>query len=686
MSTLLPPDTKLAEMEWVPRNRLPALHRLGLVTLADLLGHYPRRYEDRTRFDRFPDQEHSSAVCLHGIVARTAMKFLPGRRRMFEVVMENPTGILSQPVTCRWFNMQFVQKMISTYDEIVVYGRPKKRGRLIVIDHPEFEVIEEGAAQSVHMRDITPVYPAGDGVPVRSLREMIHNALQSTELEAIPSLIPDATRQKAGALRAIHFPASEAARITARDFLVREEFFAIQLLIHARRAEWLLLPGAAKQSEGRLLGQLLARLPFSLTDSQTQVIEEIRRDLASPRRMNRLLQGDVGAGKTLVALAAMLHTVEAGWQAAIMAPTQILAEQHHLGFKRLLEPLGIDVILRTGSRKEEAKPLPLFGSKPTIVVGTHALLYDGSEFNRLGLVVIDEQHKFGVLQRTRLIERGDTPDVLVMTATPIPRTLTQTLYGDLDVSILKHKPANRGVIQTAVRPSTKMPDVVEFVRKHLGNGRQVYVVYPLVEESDKLSAKAATAEIERWQSLLAPAEVALLHGRMSPEEKESVMAAFRDGRTKVLIATTVIEVGVDVPNANTMIVENAERFGLAQLHQLRGRIGRGEHKSYCILLHDPKAPEDALEKLQVLEQTSDGFLIAEADLRLRGPGDLLGTAQTGLPPVKIGDIFQDRDLMDEARDLAEAILKDDPQLQAPANRHLARHLARSAAKLAAASG
>ncbi len=339
-------------MEWVPRNRLPALQRLGLVTLADLLGHYPRRYEDRTRFDRFPDQEHSTAVCLHGIVARTAMKFLPGRRRMFEVVMENPTGILSQPVTCRWFNMQFVQKMISTHDEIVVYGRPKKRGRLIVIDHPEFEVIEEGAAQSVHMRDITPVYPAGDGVPVRSLREMIHNALESTDLEAIPSLIPDATRQKAGALRAIHFPDSEEARTTAHDFLVREEFFAIQLLIHARRAEWLLLPGAAKQSEGKLLGQLLDRLPFSLTDSQTQVIEEIRHDLASPRRMNRLLQGDVGAGKTLVALAAMLHTIEAGWQAAIMAPTQILAEQHHLGFKRLLEPLGIDVILRTGSRKK----------------------------------------------------------------------------------------------------------------------------------------------------------------------------------------------------------------------------------------------------------------------------------------------------------------------------------------------
>jgi len=672
-------------MDWMPRTRLPALQRLGLLTLADLLGHYPRRYEDRTRFDRFPDQEQSAAVCLHGMVARTAMKFLPGRRRMFEVVMENTAGgILGQPITCRWFNMQFVQKMIMQGDEIVVYGRPKKRGRLIVIDHPEFEVIDEEAAQSVHMRDITPVYPAGDGVPVRALREMIHHAIEKTDIAAIPSLIPDARHQKAEALRAIHFPESRDALTTARDFLVREEFFAIQLLIQARRSEWLHLPGTAKRSEGRLLGQLLDSLPFPLTGSQSKVIEEIRLDLASPRRMNRLLQGDVGAGKTLVALAAMLHTVEAGWQAAIMAPTQILAEQHYLGFQRLLAPIGIEVVLRTGSRKEEAKPLPLFGEKPTIVVGTHALLYEGSEFNRLGLVVIDEQHKFGVLQRARLIGRGDTPDVLVMTATPIPRTLTQTLYGDLDVSILTDKPANRGVIQTVARPSTKMPDVVEFARKHLGNGRQAYVVYPLVEESDKLSAKAATVEIERWQSLLAPAEVALLHGRMAPEEKETIMASFREGRTKVLIATTVIEVGVDVPNANMMIVENAERFGLAQLHQLRGRIGRGEHKSYCILLHDPKAPEDALEKLHVLEQTSDGFVIAEADLRLRGPGDLLGTAQTGLPPVKIGDIFQDRQIMDEARAAAEKLFSEDPGLE----RHpqLASHIARHSRRLAAISG
>ena len=470
------------------------------------------------------------------------------------------------------------------------------------------------------------------------------------------------------ALHDIHFPQTFEHLEAARRHLVREEFFCIQLLIQARRTDWRRLPGTAKTTTGQLLDRLLQSLPFALTDSQIEVIAEIRRDLSAPQRMNRLLQGDVGSGKTLVALAAMLLAVEAGWQAALMAPTQILAEQHYLNFKKLLEPLEIPIALRAAGRTEDTAPLPLFATAkdrgahaspraisgvppenlvrrdaelhtrdayaPRIIIGTHALLYESSGFDNLGLIVIDEQHKFGVLQRARLIARGDSPDVLVMTATPIPRTLTQTLYGDLDVSTLREKPANRGVVVTAVRETAKLPEVIDFVKKQIARGRQAYIVYPLVDESDKLAVKSATAEFEKWRPLLAPYSVGLLHGRMPPDEKEEVAAQFRAGRLAALIATTVIEVGVDVPNANIMVVENAERFGLAQLHQLRGRIGRGEHKSFCVLLHDPKAAEPALEKLAVLEKTSDGFEIAEADLRLRGPGDLLGTAQTGLPPLK----------------------------------------------------
>ncbi len=519
------------------------LGRLGLSTLDDLVKHYPRRYEDRRRFDRFPDEEMERPVCLFGIVTKTALKRIGGWRRMFETTFENESGgILSQPLTCRWFNMPYIQKLIAVGQRLVIFGRPKKRGRLIVIDHPEFETVEDDEEASVHMNRIAPVYPAGDGVPPRLLRNLIFQALARADLEAVSHLLPSST---AHVLRDIHFPANFEQLERARRQLVLEEFFAIQLLIQARRTEWRSQSGTAKSAHGGLLDRLLQTLPYSLTESQREVIAEIRRDLAAPGRMNRLLQGDVGSGKTLVALAAMLLTVEAGWQAALMAPTQILAEQHYLNFKRLLEPLGIPIALRTAARNEDTAPLPLFANAlasdpreldrgahaspravsgvppeipvrrdaeqhtrdayaPQIIIGTHALLYESSEFEDLGLVVIDEQHKFGVLQRARLIARGDAPDVLVMTATPIPRTLTQTLYGDLDVSTLREKPANRGAVLTAVREREKLPDVVDFVRKQLDRGRQAYIVYPLVEESNKLAAKSATAEFEKWKLHLAP--------------------------------------------------------------------------------------------------------------------------------------------------------------------------------------
>ena len=488
----------------------------------------------------------------------------------------------------------------------------------------------------------------------------------------------------AEALRAVHFPEDWETLHTARRDLVLAEFFTMQLFVGAKRAEIVLRPGEAHCGPGCLLEAFHGELPFPLTGAQSRAIAEIRADLASPRPMNRILHGDVGSGKTVVALSAMLLAVEAGFQAAIMAPTQILAEQHYLNFKRWLEPLGVRIALRTGSRKEETA-LPLFdeqawsaalldddharraallkrsGDEPQILVGTHALLYEGVSFTRLGLAIIDEQHKFGVLQRAALIKQPVVPDVLVMTATPIPRTLTMTLFGDLDVSTLDELPANRGKIITAARDESKLPDAIEFIKKHLAAGRQAYVVYPLIDESAKLEAKAAAAEFEKWQAVFAPHRCELLHGRIPPEEKDAIMERFRKNQSQVLVATTVIEVGIDVPNATIMLIENAERFGLAQLHQLRGRVGRGSHKSYCILIHAADTPE-GLEKMKTLEATANGFEIAEADLRLRGPGDILGTDQSGLPPLKIGDVLADTELMQVARTAAQRLFADDPEL------------------------
>jgi ATP-dependent DNA helicase RecG len=523
-------------------------------------------------------------------------------------------------------------------------------------------------------------------------RAAVYDLLETLDLPSLQDRLPrDLDPIPYGtALRQIHFPDSEADRETARRHLVLGEFFAMQLFVGAKRADSVSRPGQNHAGPGALMEALHTRLPFPLTGAQHRAIAEIRSDLAAPRPMNRLLHGDVGSGKTLVALSAMLLCVEAGFQAALMAPTQILAEQHYLNCKHWLAPLGLNIALRTGSKKTDSteSAMPLFdhdawhasvlgqpgavrpaytSSEPNIVIGTHALLYEGAGLKNLGLAVIDEQHKFGVLQRARLIDQSSAPDVLVMTATPIPRTLTMTVFGDLDVSTLDEMPADRGKIITLVRESSKLPEATAFIRKQLEAGRQAYIVYPLIDESEKLDAKAAAQEFEKWQTLLTPMRCELLHGRIDPAEKDALMEKFRQGSAQALIATSVIEVGIDVPNATIMLVENAERFGLAQLHQLRGRIGRGTHKSYCILISDATDPS-ALEKLNTLAETSDGFKIAEADLRLRGPGDILGTAQSGLPPLKLGNLLTDQTWMRAARESAQRLFKDDPHLTHPDHR------------------
>lgn len=662
MDTILASDA-LSTVDFIPAKDVLAYASAGLETVEDLLDRLPRRYEDRRRFDAFPVQAGGDARCLRGVVVDTRMRRFGGRKHFYEaVVIESGDGnFSSNKITCRWFNMPWMKNALAAGHEVVMYGKPKEQQGRIIIDHPDYEIVDDDGGESVHLERIVPVYKGVSGVPQRRLREHVYRLLECVDAGSLaPAYDIDPTFPRHEAFREVHFPGSMEQAEAARRYFALEEFFALQLSVLWKRARH-------HGQEGRVLGRkttLLTRfyhsLPFDLTGAQKRSVKEIIRDMREPRPMSRLLQGDVGSGKTFVAMCAMLLAVDSGVQAALMAPTQILAEQHYLTFKKWLEPLGVRVALRTGSRQENSH-LELDGDAQ-IIIGTHALLYGGVEFENLGMVVIDEQHKFGVGQRARLVRQGVLPDVLVMTATPIPRTLTLTIYGDLDVSVLDERPAGRGEVVTVVRKKPKVTDITKFLKDHLARGRQAYLVYPLVEESDALNAASATAEHGKWAKRLSGFEVGLLHGKMPPEEKDAVMASFRDGDLDVLVATTVIEVGVDVPNANIMLIHNAERFGLAQLHQLRGRIGRGEHKSYCILATDGKSA-DAMEKLQVLAATSDGFKIAEADLRFRGPGDVLGTEQSGLAKLKFIDMLADTALVREARSLAESILRDDPMLE-----------------------
>ena len=658
---MLAADTELSAVGFLAAKEVISLSSAGIRTIRHLLDWLPRRYEDRRRFDSFPTQAGGAAVCVRGTVVDTRNRFGP-RIRFYEAVVADASGSPMGPatITCRWFNMPFLSKVLAAGQEIVLHGKPKDFQGRVVIDHPDFEVIKDDAGPSIHLERIVPIYRNVSGIAQRRLREIQY--LVADEVDAGTLGIGfevDPTYPRHEAYREVHFPDSAEQADAARRRFALEEFFNVQLNVVWRRNQILHSNGRVLGRRTALLTSFYESLPFDLTGAQKRSIREILGDMREARPMNRLLQGDVGSGKTFVAMAAMLLAVDSGAQAALMAPTQILAEQHFLTFRKWLEPLGVRVALRTAARQEE-NHLDIEG-RAQIVIGTHALLYDDRLFSDLGLIVIDEQHKFGVIQRGRLIEQGTRPDVLVMTATPIPRTLTMTIYGDLDVSILDERPAGRGKLVTALRVKPKQTDLNRFVKDQLDAGRQAYLVYPLVEESDKLKVESATSAHEKWKKRLAHFEVGLIHGKIDPEEKESVMRRFRDGAIDALVATSVIEVGVDVPNANLMIVHHAERFGLAQLHQLRGRIGRGEHKSYCILLTDGKSP-DAMEKLGVLAKTSDGFVIAEEDLRLRGPGDVLGTMQSGLGDFRFPDYLADTSLLREARALADRVLSEDPML------------------------
>jgi ATP-dependent DNA helicase RecG len=643
--------------------RAEALAREGVKTLEDLLFHLPLRYEDRTALARIADLRAGMKVSVAGTIAVAGLR-RARRLTLYEVRLEDGTGRLKAV----WFNQPFLKDTLPRGAQVVLYGtvEPDAYGsRQLMMSSPQYEKVESEDA-AVHTGRIVPVYEKLGPLTGKALRRILLR-LAETVPDDLPDPLPPDLRERlqviprAEALRRIHRPREDddlallgAARSPAHLRLILEEFFLFQLG-HAwqRQARQERPKRAAFAITDEAREAVKRILPFHLTGAQKRVLREIADDLRSPHPMNRLVQGDVGSGKTMVALLAMVVALENGYQAAFMAPTEILAEQHYLTFKRLLARCPYTVGLFTSAVKGKERTAAgeaLAAGTVQIAVGTHALIQQDVAFRRLGLAVVDEQHRFGVLQREDLRRKGGDVDVLVMTATPIPRTLALTAYGDLDVSVVDERPPGRTPIRTVHRPASDRRAVVEEVRRALAAGRQAYVVYPLVEESDKLEdVRAATQMAEEWRAALPQARIGLLHGRLKGPEKEQVMGAFYRAEVDVLVATTVVEVGVDVPNATVMVVEHAERFGLSQLHQLRGRVGRGAGASTCLLVTHGRLSDEARARVEVLTRSDDGFVIAEKDLELRGPGDFFGTRQSGLPQLRVGDLLRDADLMARAR-------------------------------------
>jgi ATP-dependent DNA helicase RecG len=665
-------QTALADLPGVGPQRAKLLAKLDLVTIEDaLVRHLPLRHEDRSQVIPLGRITVGEARTCAGTIAGISPP-PRGRGRMpLVVTIRDASGFLN----CAWFNQPYLARVFKRGQRLIVHGKVQPYGRgplqMLVKD---FELVEDEEDEPLHAGRLVPVYPLTEGLTQRPLRRLMKRLVDGWA-DRLEDPLPERVRAARGlvslpqAIVAAHFPESDAEQAAARRRLVFDDFFLLEIGLAIRRQREGLRRGLTMNPRGSLVRGLRASLPYSLTSAQERVWSEIRTDMAAPYPMSRLLQGDVGSGKTVVAALAALTAIEAGYQAAIMAPTEILAEQHLMTLGRLLEPLGVHTVLLTSAVKGKARleaTAAVESGEAGCVIGTHALVQGAVAFKRLGLAVIDEQHRFGVALRGK----GESPDVLVMTATPIPRTLALTLYGDLDVSVLDELPPGRRPIATFSRGGSKRRQIYDFLRTQIMEGRQVYVVYPLVEESEASDLRAATEMAERLQRETFPdRRVGLLHGRLAFADKERVMREFKDGIIDILVSTTVIEVGIDVPNASVMLIEHAERFGLSQLHQLRGRVGRGPWKSYCILMAGSTS-EDGRRRLEAMTATNDGFRIAEADLELRGPGDFFGTRQSGLPEFRVADLLRDGAMLEEARREAFALVQADPKLAAPDHRAL----------------
>jgi ATP-dependent DNA helicase RecG len=656
-------STPLQFLKGVGPHRAADLQRVGLHAVEDLLERFPIRYEDRGHLRSIASLKPGDQASIAGEIVDCGLRTTrrPGFK-IFEALIRDNSGA----IRAVWLNQPFLRDVFKRHQMVVLFGTVDQRGRGgPQLTNPQYEMLDrvDESASTIHTGRIVPIYEKVGSVTPKMQRRLVYDALQRLP-EQLDNSLPDDLRIRLGfpdrrtALQQAHFPDAgtplqilNGFRTPAQVSLIFEEFFLFQIgLLLRRRAADAERKPAAIHVDDRIRESARRVLPFRLTPGQRHALKEIVDDLQRPQPMNRLLQGDVGAGKTIVALLAALVTMENGLQVAFMAPTEILAEQHFLTLRRLL----------TGSQAASARREvldDLAAGRLDLVVGTHALVQGDVAFHALGLAIIDEQHRFGVIQRATLRAKGLMPDVLVMTATPIPRTLALTTYGDLDVSIIPDAPPGRQPIKTLVKPESQREEVYETVRRQLEVGRQAYVVYPLIEESDKIDLKAATEMADHLAQEIFPAyRLALLHGRMKADAKERVMRAFTAGELDILVSTTVIEVGVDVPNASVMVVEHAERFGLSQLHQLRGRVGRDKHQSCCALIYQEPLSDQARERLKAMADTTDGFVLAERDLALRGPGDFFGTRQSGVPTLRVGDLLRDHALMEQARREAGAWL------------------------------
>ncbi|MBX3033380.1 MAG: ATP-dependent DNA helicase RecG [Bdellovibrionaceae bacterium] len=668
-------DTAIQFLKGVGPKLGDLFSRKGLKTIQDLLEFYPRSYEDRRAARQISSLRAGDVVSLKAQVV-TVHSVPMGRssRKMVDVVVQDPTG----RIHCKFFRVPYrgYFERFTPFKEVRVVGKVLEyRGRL-EFHHPDLRDIEPDEEVQ---DDLVPLYTEIEGLASSKIHKLVKLAFaQLKPADWGDEVFPEWLRKtydvipRWDALKRIHHPESDKAReyldmkSAAHRRLIFEEFFWLELYLAARRTGFKKEQGPLIDPPGEGAKRLRASLPFQLTAAQERAFEDIRRDLASGSPMHRLVQGDVGSGKTLVCFLAAVTAAESGYQSTLMAPTEILAEQHFKNARKFLEPSGLRLALLTGStRAAERKALlaELAAGNIDLLIGTHALIEDEVKFARLGLVIVDEQHRFGVEQRGELKNKGVSPHFLVMTATPIPRTLAMTVYGDLDVSVIDELPPGRSPIQTRVIFDSKKAQALDFMMQQLAKGRQAYIVYPLVEESEKIDLKDAVSEFEALKARFPAVRFDLLHGKMKPAEKDAVMERFRAGETQVLVSTTVIEVGVDVPNANIMLIEHAERFGLSQLHQLRGRVGRGEFKSFCIMILGYAVSEEARQRTEFMERTTDGFKIAEFDLELRGPGEFLGTRQSGLAGFKMANLVRDLAILQEAREAAFEVLHHDPQLK-----------------------